>query len=90
LSYAHVIVNPIAGAGKTAKKWPQIMDLLKSIGLHIEHDLTEAPGYARELAESAAKKGYELVVSVEAGTAWPPSRTAARALSILIWQKPRI
>jgi YegS/Rv2252/BmrU family lipid kinase len=64
LPYAHLIVNPIAGAGKTAKKWPQIMDLLKSIGLHFEHDLTEAPGHARELAESAAKKGYELVVSV--------------------------
>jgi len=64
LSYAHLIVNPIAGAGKTAKKWPQIMDLLKSIGLHFEHDLTEAPGHAIELAKSAAKKGCELVVSV--------------------------
>ena len=40
------------------------MGLLKSIGLHFEHDLTEAPGHARELAKSAAKKGYELVVSV--------------------------
>jgi len=64
LSYAHLIVNPIAGAGKTAKKWPQIMDLLKSIGFRFEHALTEAPGHARELAESAARKGYELVVSV--------------------------
>jgi len=59
-----VIVNPIAGAGKTAKKWPQIMALLKSIGLRFEHDLTEAPGHAIELARSAAKDGYELVVSV--------------------------
>jgi len=57
-------VNPVAGAGKTAKKWPQIMNLLKSIGLRFEHDLTEAPGHAIELAKSAAKKGYELVVSV--------------------------
>jgi len=64
LSQAKVIVNPIAGAGRTAKKWPQIMALLKSIGLHFEHDLTEAPGHAIELAKSAAKKGYELVVSV--------------------------
>ena len=64
LSRARVIVNPIAGAGKTAKKWPQIMALLKSIGLHFEHDLTEAPGHAMELARSAARKGYELVVSV--------------------------
>ena len=59
-----VIVNPIAGAGRTAKKWPQIMGLLKSIGLRFEYDLTEAPGHAIELAKSAAKKGYELVVSV--------------------------
>jgi YegS/Rv2252/BmrU family lipid kinase len=59
-----VIVNPTAGAGKTAKKWPQIMGLLKNIGLRFEHDLTEAPGHAIELAKSAAKKGYELVVSV--------------------------
>ena len=59
-----VIVNPLAGAGRTAKKWPQIMDLLKSIGLRFEYDLTEAPGHAIELAKSAARKGYELVVSV--------------------------
>ena len=63
-SQTKVIVNPIAGAGKTAKKWPQIMALLKSIGLRFEHDLTEAPGHAIELARSAAKEGCELVVSV--------------------------
>jgi len=57
-------VNPTAGAGRTAKKWPQIMRLLKSIGLRFEHDLTEAPGHAIELARAAAKKGYELIVSV--------------------------
>lgn len=64
MPYARLIVNPVAGAKRTAKKWPQIMRLLKSIGLHFEHDLTEAPGHATELAKSAAKKGYELVVSV--------------------------
>ena len=64
MSYARLIVNPVAGAKRTAKKWPQIMRLLKSIGLHFEHDLTEAPGHATELAKSAAEKGYKLVVSV--------------------------
>ena len=59
-----IIVNPAAGAGKTAKKWPQIMSLLKSLGLDFEYDVTEAPGHAIELAKSAAKKGYEIVVSV--------------------------
>ena len=62
--YTKVIVNPTAGAGSTAKKWPQIMDRLKSIGLAFEHDLTEAPRHAMELAKSAGRKGYELVVSV--------------------------
>ena len=64
MPYARLIVNLVAGAGRTAKKWPQVMGLLQSAGLRFEHDLTEAPGHARELAKSAAKKGYELVVSV--------------------------
>jgi len=64
LPYARLIINPVAGAGRTAKKWPQVMSLLQSARLRFEHDLTEAPGHARELAKSAAKKGYELVVSV--------------------------
>src|SRR4030065_2766635 len=59
-----VIVNPAAGAGKTAKKWPQIMVLMKSLGLDFEHHVTEAPGHAMELAKSAVGKGYEIVVSV--------------------------
>ncbi|HEY32948.1 MAG TPA: diacylglycerol kinase family lipid kinase [Dehalococcoidia bacterium] len=61
---ARLIVNPVAGAGRTRKKWPQIRDLLKSIGLNFEHDFTEAPRHAVELAKSAVQKGYETVVSV--------------------------
>lgn len=61
---AKVIINPVAGAGATAKKWPQIKYLLNSLGLRFEYDLTEAPGHATELAKSAAEEGYELVVSV--------------------------
>ncbi|UCB43026.1 MAG: acylglycerol kinase family protein, partial [Dehalococcoidales bacterium] len=61
---ARLIVNPVAGAGRTRKKWPQIRDLLKSIGLNFEHDFTEAPSHAIELAKSAVQKGYETVVSV--------------------------
>ena len=64
MSHTRVIVNPVAGAGKTARKWPEIMDLLKSLELDFEHDMTEAPGHAIELAKSAVKKGYELIVSV--------------------------
>ena len=64
MSYAKVIVNLAAGAGGTARKWPHILDLLKSLGLRFEYDLTEAPGHAIELARDAAEKGYEQVVSV--------------------------
>ncbi|HEY83001.1 MAG TPA: diacylglycerol kinase family lipid kinase [Dehalococcoidia bacterium] len=64
MTYARLIVNPVAGAGRTAKKWPEIMARLESLDLRFDYDLTEAPGHARELAKSAASKGYELVVSV--------------------------
>ena len=64
LPQARVIVNPVAGAGRTAKKWPQIMALLKDVELRFEYDLTEAPGHAIELAKSAAKQGYRMVISV--------------------------
>jgi YegS/Rv2252/BmrU family lipid kinase len=62
--YARLIVNPTAGAGKTAKYWPQIKQLLKKIGVRFEHDLTEAPGHAIELARAAVGKGYKFIVSV--------------------------
>lgn len=62
--YAKVIVNPVAGAGRTGRLWPQIMGLFKGHGLRFEHDITEAPGHAIELAKNAARKGYEMVISV--------------------------
>ncbi|HEX9896809.1 MAG TPA: diacylglycerol kinase family protein [Dehalococcoidales bacterium] len=64
LSYARLIVNPAAGAGRTAKRWPQIKQFLNKIGVKFEHDLTEAPGHAVELAKTAVGKGYKLIVSV--------------------------
>jgi len=63
-TYAKVIVNPVAGAGKTARLWPQIMGLFKGQGLRFEHDITEAPGHAIALAREAAVKGYNMLVSV--------------------------
>jgi diacylglycerol kinase (ATP) len=62
--FAKVIVNPTAGAGKTGREWPRIMEIFKGQGLRFEHHVTEAPGHAIELAREAAKKGHELVVSV--------------------------
>lgn len=62
--FARIIVNPAAGAGKTRREWPRIKDLLVSSGFRFEHDITEAPGHAIELAKSAVEKGFEMVVSV--------------------------
>lgn len=64
MTYARLIVNPAAGAGKTARKWPHIMDRLQSLDLRFDYDITEAPGHARALAKDAVAGGYELVVSV--------------------------
>jgi diacylglycerol kinase (ATP) len=64
ISYARIIVNPAAGAGKTGKYWPDIKSVLKKVGLRFEHDITEAPGHAIELAKNAVKKGYRVVVPV--------------------------
>ena len=61
---ARLIVNPAAGAWKTARRWPYISDLLKRFGLRFEHDITEAPGHAIELAREAARRGYDRIVSV--------------------------
>jgi len=62
--HAKIIVNPVAGAGRTRREWPRIMGLFKGKGLRFEYSLTEAPGHAIELASEAAKNGYDMVVSV--------------------------
>ncbi|MDD5127712.1 MAG: diacylglycerol kinase family lipid kinase [Dehalococcoidales bacterium] len=64
MHFTKFIVNPAAGAGGTARKWTRIMVLLKSLGMPFEHEFTEAPGHATELASNAVKQGYQQVVSV--------------------------
>ena len=64
MPYAHVIVNPIAGADNTARKWPQIKELMQSIGLDFEYTLTEAPQHAVEIAKTAAMKGCRFLIPV--------------------------
>lgn len=64
MRHARLIVNPTAGAGKTARKWPHISHLLNAVGLRFEHDFTEGPKHAIELARDAVSKGYDLIVSV--------------------------
>jgi diacylglycerol kinase (ATP) len=59
-----VIVNPVAGAYSTRRKWPIISRLLKHIGLPFDFQYTEGVGHAIELARIAASDGYRFLVAV--------------------------
>jgi YegS/Rv2252/BmrU family lipid kinase len=64
LPYAKLIVNPTAGAGKTVRYLPHILELVESINLDFDYQLTESPGHAVEIAQLAVKDGYQVVISV--------------------------
>jgi YegS/Rv2252/BmrU family lipid kinase len=59
-----VIVNPVAGANSTHRKWPYISRLLRHIGLSFDHQHTEGVGHGIELAREAVSKGYSSLVAV--------------------------
>jgi diacylglycerol kinase (ATP) len=61
---AKVIVNPVAGAYSTRRKWPIISNLLKRVGLSFDFEYTEGVGHAIELARLAASDGYRYLVAV--------------------------
>ena len=64
LPHAKVIVNPVAGANATRRKWPHIYKLLRHIGLSFDYAHTEGVGHAIELARTAASEGYHFLVAV--------------------------
>ena len=64
IPYAKVIVNPVAGAYSTRRKWPRISRLLKHVGLSFDYEYTEGVGHAIELARAATSDGYPYVVAV--------------------------
>lgn len=59
-----VIVNPVAGANTTYRKWPAISELLQSGGMPFEYQYTEGIGHAIELAREATASGYQFLVAV--------------------------
>lgn len=59
-----VIVNPVAGAYSTRRKWPIINKLLERIGLSFDFQYTEGVGHAIELARAAASDGCRYLVAV--------------------------
>ena len=62
--HAKVIVNPVAGAYSTHRKWPRISKLLKHVGLSFDYEYTEGVGHAVELARVAASDGYRYIVAI--------------------------
>jgi diacylglycerol kinase (ATP) len=59
-----VIVNPVAGAYSTRRKWLIISKLLRRIGLSFDFEYTQGVGHAIELAQAAASDGYRYLVAV--------------------------
>ena len=59
-----IIVNPAAGAGSTERKWPHINRQLRHLGLSFDHEFTESPGHAVELARTAVDNGCRYIVAV--------------------------
>ncbi len=64
MKHAKVIVNPVAGANSTHRKWPWINSLLKNIGLKFDFQFTEGRGHGIQLAREAAVNGYDCLVAV--------------------------
>jgi len=64
IPHAKVIVNPVAGAYSTHRKWPRIRKLLSYIGLSFDYQYTEGAGHAIELARMAVNDGYRYIVAV--------------------------
>ena len=62
--HAKVIVNPVAGACATRRKWPFIRQRLKDAGLSFDYEYTKGVGHATELARAATSDGYQYLVAV--------------------------
>ncbi|MGI2336387.1 MAG: diacylglycerol/lipid kinase family protein [Dehalogenimonas sp.] len=59
-----VIINPAAGSGTTARRWPHIKRQLDELGVNYKFVFTEAPGHAITLAKEAAEARFQNVVAV--------------------------
>jgi len=57
-----VIVNPISGRGLGEKSIPQIKSSLRESGLDLILVRTKRKWHAAELAEGAARDGYDVIV----------------------------
>ena len=59
-----VIVSSRSGAGKAAKDWPEISNLLKDRGIEFSEYITDHAYHAIELAREAVREGYRKLLVV--------------------------
>jgi YegS/Rv2252/BmrU family lipid kinase len=61
---ARVIINPAAGAGRTARRWTDVTQALRDVDIAPDFVLTDGPGHATDLAAAAARTDVDLVIAV--------------------------
>ena len=59
-----LIVNPIAGSGRTGKKLNKILPVVKEYFGEIEYELTQGPRDEISIAEKAINDGYKVLISL--------------------------
>lgn len=59
-----IIVNPMAGNGRGAKRWPDIEALLQSLSIPYSVRFTRQRGHAAQLVEEAVWQGYRQVLGI--------------------------
>ena len=64
IPHAKVIINPIAGGHSISGQWPRISKQLQDIHLTFDHEFTEGPGHAIEIARQAAESGYQYLIAI--------------------------
>ncbi|MGE5508811.1 MAG: diacylglycerol/lipid kinase family protein [Chitinophagales bacterium] len=58
-----IVVNPAAGRGLAARRWPEVAAELARLGVEFEAHFTTGPGDATQVAQRAAAEGFSAVVS---------------------------
>lgn len=59
-----VIVNPASAGGSTAAFWPQASSALRNAGIRFDHAFTAHRGHAVELATTAGRSEYQVLLYV--------------------------
>ncbi len=59
-----LVVNPVAGRGKTLRALPKIEARLRELGIEYDLTRTEYPDHAAEISRRAAEEGFDIVACV--------------------------